>query len=132
MPAAEVQAIVRANPGMTNACIAAIRRRGLAAMPVDTERCFRMDPARRWTGLWRRGFEVSRFCPAPATACTRGDGGIWISGVRRRDEAAGRSGLFSITFIGRRTAVAGAHGHLNAFRHEIVVDRMIALRRIGD
>jgi len=94
-----------------------------------TDQCFRMLPAQRWRGLWRNDFEGSQFCPEPATTCgfdTPGDR-IWLSfrPERRMDRK-----LYRVEFVGRRTMYKGAYGHMGASDHEIIVDRMIAVREV--
>lgn len=99
-------------------------------VPVDE--CFRMDPPRRWKGLWRDEFEGSRFCPAPATRCDFNMPGdlIWLNPERvSRKEPDG--GLYAVEFIGRRTAVKGRfYGHLGGSDYELIVDRFISMKQV--
>lgn len=118
-------------PGMTPACLKRIKYGGIAAMPSEVQNCFRMTTAQRWSGLWRDDFEGQLFCPAPSHECSYAAEGdrIWISfapGTRpRRGDGTGRT--FLISFIGRRTLLPGAHGHLGLSSHEIVVDKLLSI-----
>lgn len=97
-----------------------------------TDQCFRMEPQRRWTGLWRDQFEGSRFCPSPATICSSETSGdiIWLHTDRvTRKEPDGA--LYAVELLGRRTTVKGHHGHMGGSDHELIVDRFISLKRIG-
>ena len=92
-------------------------------LPLD--QCYRMQPPKRWKGLWRNQFEYSRFCPAPATECSGKSPGdrIWLdAGIKPLH------GLYSVEFIGRRTAVKGRYE--KSYEHELIVDRMIAVKRV--
>lgn len=42
-----------------------------------------------------------------------------------------REGLYQIEFVGRQTAKRGSYGHLSAFDHEIVVDKVIDIRPVS-
>jgi hypothetical protein len=77
----EVQKLKAAMPGMTDECVDKMRWGGIEAMPSELDKCFKMEPPRRWSGLWENGFESSRFCPAPAADCTGRSAGeyIWLS-----------------------------------------------------
>ncbi|WP_141249601.1 hypothetical protein [Sphingobium sp. D43FB] len=77
--------------------------------------------------------ENSRFCPAPATSCsyqTAGDR-IWLSGKTLNPLGNGE-GIFKVEFLGRQTVRKGSYGHFGAFDHEIIVDKIIKLRRVSD
>ena len=129
---AEMREIRAAWPGMTDACAARLRAGGIEAWPARTDECFEMTPAQRWTGLWRSGFELSRFCPVPARECARYSGGeaIWLEfrdnypGDRRPLE----NELQSIEFVGRKTARPGRYGHLNGYANVIVVERLTSMK----
>jgi hypothetical protein len=130
-----LQQIRSAYPGMTEACLKRIEYGGIEAVPSEVQNCFRMTPPRRWNGLWRDDFEGQRFCPAPARECSyasRGDQ-VWISfkpGTRpRQGSATGKT--FLIDFVGRRTLLPGHHGHMGVFAHEIVVDKLLSISRLG-
>jgi len=96
-----------------------------ASIPFD--QCFRMDPPRRWRGVWRNEFEGSRFCPAPAIKCSFYSPGdrVWLDVSKHPDQT-----LYAVDFVGRRTAVKGRYGHMGASDHELIVDRMISMRAI--
>lgn len=136
----EQMRILRAEfPGMTAECVDKLRYGGIGAMPSRTDQCFGMTPSQRWRGIWLDEFEGSRFCPAPARSCPTNPPGetIWLS---FRDEAAsprrseprgvGDGKLYAIDFIGRKTLRPGHHGHMGMSEHEIVVDKLNALRPI--
>jgi hypothetical protein len=101
------------------------------SIPLD--QCYKMEPLRRWTGLWRDEFEGSRFCPAPATECRIDSPGdiIWLDADRvTRKEPDGA--LYAIDMLGRRTAVRGSYGHMGGSDHELIVDRFISIKRVGN
>lgn len=102
-------------------------------MPEHTDQCFDMAPKRRWKGLWLKGFEDSRFCPSPATSCSFETPGksTWLSEPDKDIDVGSYDGdVYEVEFIGRRTSKSGRYGHLGEFDHEIIVDKMINLRRI--
>lgn len=128
-----VEELIRNTRGLTSTCVARIREIGIEAIePLD--QCFQMTPPRRQRGLWRAEFEGSRFCPAPAQSCVYETPGneIWLTIgehlPERRIEYRGQ--LYEIEFVGRQTAVAGAHGHLGGSDHEVIVDELISIREI--
>jgi len=93
--------------------------------PLDE--CVKFDPSRKWQGVWRNEFEGSRFCPAPARKCSFSSPGdrIWLDVRKSPDQT-----LYAVDFIGRRTAVKGAYGHMGVFDYELIVDRMISIKQI--
>jgi hypothetical protein len=94
---------------------------------IPLDQCFKMDPPRRWQGVWRNEFEGSRFCPAPAKKCSYYSPGdrIWLDAQKRPDET-----LYAVDFVGRRTAVKGRYGHIGGSDYELIVDRMISIRQV--
>jgi|GEM_PF-3530669 len=112
--------------------------------PVETrlppEQCYRMQPARRYRGIWLDEFEGSFFfenavsleeAAARYTQLSEPEAQAeWLSFSeplerrlnRKRDFAHSR--MFLIEFIGRRTAVKGLYGHLGGAQNLIVVDRI--------
>lgn len=130
---AEVQRIRGMLPGITSTCLSLIRYKGLVAMPTRVDQCFKMTAPRRWKGVWRREFELSRYCPVETSTCGSAYTGneIWLSFV---DDVAQKlpahNGLYSIEFVGRKTLVPGAHGHMGTFHHEILVDRLISVKAL--
>lgn len=97
-----------------------------------TDQCYRMEPQRRWIGLWRDEFEGSRFCPAPETQCSNETSGdiIWLD-VERVTRKQPDGALYAVELLGRRTAVRGHHGHLGGSDHELIVDRFISIKKVG-
>lgn len=134
----QMQTLRQELPGMTDKCLRRIRYGGVQAMPSDTDKCFKMMPRARWRGLWARGFELSRFCPAPASSCSYDTPGneIWLSQLATipiRADVAGKLysiRLFTIDFIGRRTRYRGRYGHLGQSSHEIIVDRVVSVSEV--
>ncbi|WP_093084111.1 hypothetical protein [Sphingobium sp. AP50] len=115
-------------PGISEQCLETIKYGGILAMP-ETDQCFEMTTEKRWKGIWRKAFEVSRFCPAPASACsyeTDGDR-IWLSG-KAPVYVGNDDGLYAIEFVGKQTVHKGKYGHMGAFDHEIIADKVISLR----
>lgn len=126
-----IQELREGMPGITEQCLEQIKYGGIEAMPLGTDKCFEMGREQRWKGLWRREFENSRFCPSPATFCSHQTAGerIWLSGKVLSSSGNGE-GIFAVEFVGRRTARKGSYGHLGAFDHEIIADKIITLRPV--
>lgn len=102
-------------------------------MPERTDQCFEMAPKQRWKGLWKKGFEDSRFCPSPANSCSFENPGesIWLSEPDKDVQVGSYNGdVYEVEFIGRRTSKSGRYGHFGEFDHEIIVDKMIIVRRV--
>lgn len=100
---------------------------------VETDKCFQMEPPKRWKGLWNNEFEGSQFCEAPATTCRyTTEGHVWLSADKSvlPGIEVGRGGLYAIEFIGRRTKYPGMYGHMGGSRHELIVDRILAIKEI--
>ena len=99
---------------------------------IPTDQCYKMDPPRKWTGLWRNSFEGSQFCPAPASNCSFGRPGprIWLDSERASKKEPDE-GLYAVEFVGRRTSVKGHYGHMGASDYELVADRFLLMKRIG-
>lgn len=127
----DLERLIRAEPGLTDACKARLRADGLSALePV--ENCFQMSPRQRWRGLWRNTFEGSRFCAEPATACIADTPGekVWLSLGDHANLGGRYGGLYAVEFAGRRTAVPGTFGHLGGSDHELIVDQLISIREV--
>jgi hypothetical protein len=120
------------HPGFTNACFKEALSGEGPAYPTPQDGCFEMQPAKRWRGLWNAGWEWSNFCPEPVRKCPiRADrGDIWLEFANPKAEPNHPDGVFSVEFIGRRTAKAGGFGHLDQYDHEILIDRLISIRKI--
>jgi len=102
---------------------------------IPTDQCFKMDPPKRWQGLYFSEFEGSRFCPAPATECSLETPGEKISLSFARGSTLPQSNLIqpgisvdAIDFIGRRTAVKGRYE--GQFDYELIVDRVISIKQL--
>ena len=129
----DIERLIREEPGLTEACKAKLRRRGLAALPNETDQCFQMRKPQRWRGLWRAEFEGSQFCPEPATICDpmTKEPKIWLDGFE--DVAREMNGkLYRVEFVGRRTLHAGPFGHMGGSEHEIIVDRPISIEEVKE
>lgn len=145
----QMQELRTASPGMKEACLEEFRKKGFesADIPREVDACFEMQPPRRWKGLWRNEFEGSQFCPAPAQDCGRRfmsppskrgermEPLVWLSfkapePVEADFRRTMPGGLYSVDFIGRRTAVKGYYGHMGTSEHEVVVDRLISIKEI--
>lgn len=127
----ELEKLIAVNPGLIKECREDLQRYGSRAILFGYDECFEKMPARRWSGLWERGWEWTSFCRETAKECPiRADhGDIWLEGA----EAAYKGpelvdGLYRIEFVGRRTKYPGYFGHLNQYDHLMVVDRMISVR----
>jgi hypothetical protein len=103
-------------------------------LPID--QCLKFNPPERMQGLWRRDFEGSQFCPAPARACSFTETGrpfVWLDTTKPGtlgNRHKGFGGLYAVEFIGRRTSYEGAYGHLGGFDQEVLVDRMISIKEL--
>lgn len=95
-------------------------------------------PSREYEGLWRVEFEGSQFCPAPASECTyvprEGRKGtlIWLKFASEFPAEARDmpSGVYAVTFTGRRSLFDGRYGHLGMYDEEVIVDHTISIRKI--
>ena len=133
---ADLQEFAKAHPGITNECLNNYRSSG-DWVPIVTGAadCFEMQAPRRWNGIWNKGWEWSNFCAAPATTCSASfvdDEMDLRFSEKAYPNGAELDGMFEIEFVGRRTKVAGYHGHLNQYPHFIVADRVTAIRRIAE
>ena len=130
----KIAKIRQGNPGITEACLNKLKFGGETAFPDRVDQCFKMEPAKRWRGLWRASFELSLFCPDLQSKCDDTSSGekIWLTNQSKADfRHTDRNGsLYQLDFIGRKTAQRGFHGHLSSFDHEIVVDRLIGIKQI--
>ena len=128
---AQVQKLKAAMPGITDACLDKVRWGGIEAMPSEIDKCFKMEPQRRWSGLYVTGFEWSRFCPAPARECSDESPGQYImlddSAAPALPAYAGEESppLYTIEFVGRKTVFPIDAPNMPIY--EIVVDRMISM-----
>ncbi|ATY32246.1 hypothetical protein CVN68_09875 [Sphingomonas psychrotolerans] len=115
---------------------------------MATDQCYKMQEPRRYRGIWINDFEGQEFIPEGTTAAEWPGGDakspgwregfervraakIWLDVSRvkpgRGSEYDGREML--IEFIGRKTLYPGHHGHLGMSGHEIIVDRVILLKK---
>lgn len=119
-------------PWMTDACFDQLRSGGIESVNGD---CTKRLPAMRWRGLWRRDFEGSLFCPAPAQECTNQQTPtskrVWLQlnpePSSLKDVAPG--GLYAIEFIGRRSS-KGSFEQAYGYEQDMIVDRLISIRQV--
>jgi len=128
---ADYQDIVAGRPGLTDECKRELRETGTFS-PFDG-RCYQTLPPRRWTGIWNAGWEWSNFCAAPARQCgvsaRNGEMALqFADGAYPKGDDL--DGTFEIAFIGRQTKHADGYGHLGQYQHMIMVDRLLAIRRL--
>lgn len=95
--------------------------------------CIKMDPPRRWKGLWFNEFEGSRFCSAPAQKCnesTPGDRILldWSFSFPARWKGLPLNRVYAVDFVGRRTTVRGGYFYDNDY--VIIGDRLISVSEI--
>ena len=134
---AEIRQLHADAPGMTDECLNKIRWGGLEAL-TGVEECYKFDPPRRWRGIYFGAFEQSRFCPAPAIECSYDTPGetIWLkpgpSMTIPRYNGEATSVLFEIDFVGRKTSYRGNYGHLGGSDQEIIIDRLISMKRLEE
>ena len=125
-------------PGMKQECLEKMRWDGPQALPLPLEDCFQFDAPRRWTGRWFIAFEVSRFCPDTARQCSLQEPGEWIwlttAPSVSLPQYKGPQALisaFKVDFIGRKSTYPGGYGHMESADQEIIIDRMISMKRVG-
>ena len=130
----QIERIRQAEPGMSEACLELARYGGIEALPQEIDKCDRMTPKRRWTGLWRNEFEGSVFCATPAKECSsQSPDQTWLDfsiSLPARWKGMPPGGLYAVDFIGRATVFPGHYGHMGVFRHEVIMDRLISMREI--
>ena len=116
----------------------------IGSPPIDE--CSKMEPARRYQGIWVDAFEGQQFIPkgTKAPQWPRGNfntsewrkeadraiaGSIWLDVERaklgHKWKQGGRRAI--IEFVGRKTRFPGNYGHMGMFGQEIIVDRVISL-----
>ena len=125
-----------ADPGMKDECLEIIRWGGPEALTKPQEECYKFDPPRRWKGLWFGEFETSRFCPEPARQCPDNRPGeyIWLEvGPAAHVPPSGEKmmgGMWQVDFVGRKSTFPGEYGHLGESQEEIIMDRLLAIKRV--
>lgn len=100
----------------------------MSELPDD--QCFKMDPPRRWRGLWRNPLGLSKFCPAPAKKCDSypiAADQAWLE-IGQVVHKVPDGMLYSVEFTGRRNSV---DGNFEGLDHEIIVDKMISVKLLG-
>jgi hypothetical protein len=133
---AEMRKIRAEVPGVKDECLEIIRWGGVEALSRSEEECYKFDPPRRWTGLWLGGFETSRFCPEPTRECPDDAPGemIWLEvGPTAHVPAWDRktaAGMWRVDFIGRKSSFHGQYGHMGASNEEIIMDRLLSIKRV--
>ena len=117
----------------------------LGSLPVD--QCFKMEPPRRYRGVWIDEFESQRFIPEGTPAPEWPDGDLKSSEWRKQ---AGRAIAATIwldveraklghkwqqggrrvflEFVGRKTLYPGNYGHMGMSGQAIIVDTVISQR----
>ena len=116
----------------------------IEGLPLD--QCYKMQPARRFRGIWLDEFEGSTFFEGfsdisrvrseirrrmnkPAAY------GEWLGWNENRknpvlSSSGGNARLVAIDFVGRKTAYPGRYGHMGMSNSEIIVDRVISAQPI--
>ena len=127
-------------------CTYPIQTNVIGSLPTD--QCYKMEMSRRYRGVWVDEFEGQRFIPEgnsppewPRTD-PKSPGWkerfeqarlatIWLntSRVTFGQKPRQRGGEWFIEFFGRKTLYAGAYGHFGMSGQEIIVDRVISLRK---
>jgi hypothetical protein len=94
-----------------------------------------MQRATRWRGLWDSGWEWSIFCTDPTHKCETSPekGDAWLEFSEGAYNGPRLThGLYEIEFIGRRTAQPAGFGHLGQYDYEIIVDRVISMKKVSE
>ena len=131
---AYLREIQRAHPGMTDACVARMRRNEAAiGESLNDPDCYEMGPKDGWRGLWNNGWEWSNFCENPAKKCpiASDHGDIWLifaKGAYRGPELA--DGVYRVEFWGRRTALPGSFGHEGQYDYLMIADEVFSIKKI--
>ncbi|MDP1025962.1 hypothetical protein Q5H91_01945 [Sphingomonas sp. KR1UV-12] len=127
-------------------CTYQIETNVIGSLPTD--QCYKMEAPRRYRGVWIDEFEGQRFIPEgtrppewPRTD-PKSPGWrerfeqarlatIWLdaSRINLDQKPRQRGAKWFIEFVGRKTMYPGAYGHLGMSGHEVIVDRMISLRK---
>ncbi len=100
---------------------------------IGDDQCYRFKAPERIEGIWHDEFEGSLLLTPEERAK-----GVWIEGQRRRwldwkihapgEACRWREGCdYRIVFIGRRTLVDGAYGHLGGSQELVLLDRLISI-----
>ena len=114
---------------------------------IPTDQCYKMEPPRRYRGIWVDEFEGQAFIPEGSTPpeWPRADpksagwrqqferaraATIWLdmSRVYVDGEHRPRGRKWIIEFVGRKTMYPGEYGHMGLSGHEIIVDRVLSLK----
>lgn len=116
---------------------------------LPTDQCFKMEKPRRYKGIWIDEFEGQAFIPegtaAPEWPVTDPSSPGWreqleraraatiwlnVARVKLRHSADEGGRKMFIDFIGRKTMYPGWYGHMGMSGSEIIVDRVISLKRL--
>jgi hypothetical protein len=112
----------------------------VVGIPID--QCYKMQPAKRFRGIWINQFEESIFFDGARDANsvkaemrrrlgTPAAYEEWLGWPEKMEPPLSRNmRMVFLDFIGRRTAYPGRYGHMGSSRSEIVVDRVISARVI--
>lgn len=124
---------------------------GVVFVNRPTDQCVKMQPRRRFRGIYLHEFEAELFfedVTDPAEAWRRrdsnlrrrGPSGEWLGAsiswmsleptMRRVLEAASADQPVLLEFEGRRTAYRGRYGHLGMSESEVIVDRVISAQPV--
>jgi hypothetical protein len=96
------------------------------------DQCYRFGTPRHWSGLWYSGFEDSQFCNAPAIDCPNNAPEVWLDfgPTEPKEGKFPPGGVFAVEFVGRANLYPGTFGHMGLAPNEVLVDRLIAIRRV--
>lgn len=116
---------------------------------LPTDQCYKMEKPRRYRGIWIDAFEGQEFIPQGATApeWPRTDpklpgwraqferaraARIWldVERVKVGHDFSNGSRRMLIDFVGRKTMYPGWFGHMGMSGSEIIVDRVISLKKM--
>ena len=100
-------------------------------VPIEGELCWRLEPPRRWRGLYFVGADHPRlFCGAPAKGCPPADwrNVTWVEQSKSERWKPTEAGVFAVDFIGRHTTY-----HSDGKRMDgIVLTKMISARHLAN
>ena len=116
---------------------------------LPTDQCYRMEEPRRYRGVWIDEFEGQQFIPEGTTppawprAYSKSPGwraqadraqaaAIWldVDRVKLGHDFSNGSRKMLIDFVGRKTMFPGSYGHMGMSGSEIIVDRVISIKKI--
>ncbi|MDB5464592.1 MAG: hypothetical protein JWP23_2981 [Phenylobacterium sp.] len=119
-----IAALAAALIGLVLTCGLALAEDALDPAPM-TWRGVQLGGEQVFEGDFTTNFETSVFRPDGATKAEP----LWLAGWEDRPgDNGGLTRRYHIRFVGRRTVESGRYGGLGAYRHEVLITRLISAR----